>query len=436
MPTKSNIILSLLFAVLLFFSVDAAEPAANSTEPDAAAGKGSTAAGVFDITKYGAKPGAGDIAEALTSAFKEACASTTPSKVVIPKGSFTLLFVKLEGPCKAPMEFVVEGTVSAPPDPAEYKDGKDSILTIQRIKELTFKGVGEGGVFDGQGAKAWEQNDCKKNKQCTRLPYNLRFNFLTNSRISHITSKDSKSFNILVFACNNVTLEDITITNPKESPNTDGIHLGKSENINITGAKIAAGDDCLSISPGVKQLRVENVECGPGHGISVGSLGGGQNEPPVEGVFVKNCTFTNTDNGVRVKSWLGSHETAATDLHFEDITVDNVTTPIVIDQGYCPSNHCPAKEPSKVKVSNVSYKRIKGTAGGPSAIKIICSSTVPCENVELEDIDLTSSGGAKGPLTSECANVKPKTSGKLNPAPCTQPAASGKPTPDAAAATA
>ncbi|GAB4854161.1 hypothetical protein Ancab_022747 [Ancistrocladus abbreviatus] len=274
---------------------------------------------------------------------------------------------------------------------------------------------------------AWKRNNCAQNQKCTQLPYNIRFNFLKNSRISHITSKDSKNFNILVFGCNNVTLEDITITAPRESLNTDGIHLGKSENINIIGAKIEVGDDCVSIGDGTRQLHIENVECGPGHGISVGSLGKFQNEEPVVGVFVKNCTFTSTDNGVRIKTWLGSYETAATDLHFEDITINNVTTPIVLDQAYCPYNHCKAKVPSKVKVINISFKRIKGTSGGPNALKLVCSSSVPCENVELADIDLTYSG-KEGLIVSECANVKPKTSGKLNPPPCTKPAST---TPDA-----
>ncbi|CAM8991912.1 unnamed protein product [Rhodiola kirilowii] len=71
--------------------------------------------GIFDITKYGAKPNA-DATAAVTSAWKEACASTTPAKVVVPKGTFILGIIKLDGPCKAPIELNVEGTLQSPSD--------------------------------------------------------------------------------------------------------------------------------------------------------------------------------------------------------------------------------------------------------------------------------------------------------------------------------
>ena len=40
--------------------------------------------------------------------------------------------------------------------------------------------------------------------------------------------------------------------------------------------------------------------------LGVGSLGKYHNEQPVIGVTVRNCTLTNTMNGVRVKTWPSS----------------------------------------------------------------------------------------------------------------------------------
>ncbi|MBA0667037.1 hypothetical protein Goklo_000162, partial [Gossypium klotzschianum] len=40
------------------------------------------------------------------------------------------------------------------------------------------------------------------------------------------------------------------------SPNTDGIHVQLSKNVNITKCSIKTGDDCISIDPGTKNLWI------------------------------------------------------------------------------------------------------------------------------------------------------------------------------------
>ncbi|TXG75187.1 hypothetical protein ES332_1Z008000v1 [Gossypium tomentosum] len=152
-----------------------------------------------------------------------------------------------------------------------------------------------------------------------------------------------------------------------------------------------------------KNLVINGVTCGPGHGISIGSLGLFKNEEPVDGVTVKNCTMTNTSNGVRIKTWPGAEPGTCSNIHFEDITVTNVSSPIIIDQKYCPWNKCKINEESKVKLSNISFKNIHGTSARPEAVKIICSATLPCENVELADIEITHSGPTAASITMfEC----------------------------------
>lgn len=122
--------------------------------------------------------------------------------------------------------------------------------------------------------------------------------------------------------------------------------MGRSTGINITDADIKTGDDCVSLGDGSQQVNVEKVRCGPGHGIAIGSLGKYNNEEPVIGITVRNCTITNTMFGVRVKTWPASpSDGIARDLHFENIVMNNVSTPILIDQEYCPYNQCNAKVP-------------------------------------------------------------------------------------------
>ncbi|KAK9924405.1 hypothetical protein M0R45_032774 [Rubus argutus] len=344
------------------------------------------AAGDFDVTsaQYGAKPDS-DITQALANAWKDACASTSPS------------------PCKAPIEMQVQGTLQAPEDGSQLSK-PDTWIDFSYLDKLTLSG---GGTFDGQGALAWKQNDCHKKANCNSIAINLRFNFVNNSVVKDVTSLNSKNFHVNVIGCNQFTFQDFTVTAPGDSINTDGIHIGRSTGVNITDTKIGTGDDCISIGDGTKQLTVTKVTCGPGHGISIGSLGRYPKEEPVEGINVRNCTLSKTTNGVRIKTWPASPDAStASDIHFEDIIMDDVANPIIVDQEYCPWNNCKKEAPSKIKVSNVSFKNIKGTSSSPVAVKIACAKGLPCEKVEMTDIDLKYSGN-QGSITSECSNVQP-----------------------------
>ncbi|KAI9176828.1 hypothetical protein LWI28_007626 [Acer negundo] len=305
---------------------------------------------VVDISKHGARQNA-DIAQSLTLAFKEACASTTESKVLIPKGTYKLSAVKLEGPCKAPIEIQVQATLIA----STEKTTEPSWVAFSHIDHLTVSG---GGVFDGQGSKAWARH---------------------------------------------------------ESINTDGTHIGRSTGFKVLDSDIRTGDDCVSLGDSNQQITIERVTCGPGHGISVGSLGKYQNEAPVIGLTIRNCIITD--------SWPASYKGVASDMHFEDLIMNNVGNPVLIDQVYCPVNQCNTKIPSKVKISKVTFKNIRGTSSTPVAVKLSCSPGNPCQGVELSNIDLTYTGKEAPAAISQCGHVQPKVSGRMNPKACTAPVA-------------
>ncbi|XP_030970206.1 exopolygalacturonase-like [Quercus lobata] len=367
---------------------------------------------VFDVKSYGAQPNA-DITQALTKAWKAAC-EVAGSKVVISVGVYKLGLVTLLGPCKGAIEFNLQGTLQAPSDVASF-NGKDGWVAFERINGLTVSG---GGVFDGKGQQAWQKNECAEDKNCNVLPINIRFDYVTNSKVQDITSKDSKYFHINLLECKKLQFQHVTIIAPANSPNTDGIHVGRSSQITITNVDIGTGDDCISFGDGTQDVTVNQVTCGPGHGISVGSLGRYENEEPVSGIRVTGATLSNTDNGVRIKTWPSSSSGVASDIHFEDVVMNNVANPVIIDQNYCPNSQCSNQSPSKVKISNVSFKKIRGISSTKEALNLICSKSVPCQQVVLSDIDLAYKGGG-GSATSICTNIQPAVSGKLNPPACT-----------------
>lgn len=78
--------------------------------------------------------------------------------------------------------------------------------------------------------------------------------------------------------------------------------------------------------------------------------------------------------------------------------------------------------PSQVKISNVRFNNIRGTSATKVAVILVCSQKIPCQNIEIGNINLVYNGvnvKVEGPeTTSLCSNVKPTLFGKQIPATC------------------
>ncbi|KAL5579727.1 hypothetical protein UlMin_012169 [Ulmus minor] len=357
------------------------------------------AVGVYNVKKYGAMAdGMTDDAKAFTSAWRRACDDKVRGIVLVPRGVYLVSLAKFEGPCKRPIYFILQGRIMA--SPGLSMADRESWITFQTINKLTLEG---NGVFHGQGDSVWSKNECPNGYNCS-LPISLKFNFLNDSIIEGIQSIDSKYFHIHLFGCNNLKMKSINITAPKDSPKTDGIRIENSQNIEISSSMIGTGDDCVSLAQGSKFINIKDVVCGPGHGIMFG-------------VNVRNCTFIETENGVRIKTWPDSSSGSVSNITFDDIVMNNVENPIVIDQQYCSNAACYLEVPSRIEISNVSFTNIRGTSASKVGVSLVCSSSVPCQNVKIGDINLVYNG-TDGPGTSSCSNINPILTGKQMPPPC------------------
>ena len=68
-------------------------------------------------------------------------------------------------------------------------------------------------------------------------------------------------------------------------------------------ARIGTGDDCISIINGSFGVKMRDIDCGPGHGISIGSLGKGGAFAAVADVALDSARISRAQNGVRIKTW-------------------------------------------------------------------------------------------------------------------------------------
>ncbi|GER27672.1 pectin lyase-like superfamily protein [Striga asiatica] len=94
-------------------------------------------------------------------------------------------------------------------------------------------------------------------------------NNVNNARVEGVNLIDSMGFHMHITESSRVTIDGIKIRAPGNSPNTDGIHISKSDAVTVSKSVIQTGDDCISIGQGLTDLTVNGVTCGPRHGIRI-----------------------------------------------------------------------------------------------------------------------------------------------------------------------
>ncbi|KAJ0092561.1 hypothetical protein Patl1_26948 [Pistacia atlantica] len=364
----------------------------------------------FNVVSFGAKAdGKSDSTKAFLAAWAKACGSAAAATVYVPKGRFLLRSAVFSGKCKSSKITIrIDGTLVAPSD-YNVIGKSGNWLFFQHVNGITIN----GGILDGQGTGLWA---CKNSgKSCPGGATSISFSNSNNIVINGLTSLNSQLYHIVFNGCNNVKMQGVRISASGKSPNTDGIHIQLSTGVSIYNTRIATGDDCVSVGPGTTNLWIENVQCGPGHGISIGSLGKDLKEPGVQNVTVKTATFTGTQNGLRIKSWGRQSSGFARNILFQHAVMTNVQNPIIVDQNYCPDNiNCPGKV-SGVKISDVTYQDVHGTSATAVAVKFDCSSKYPCSRIRMENVKLTYKNQ---PASASCSNADGTASGLVQPTSC------------------
>jgi polygalacturonase len=188
------------------------------------------------------------------------------------------------------------------------------------------------GAIDGQGAAWWPfaktAKDAKRPKMispsnCERL------------LVEGITMSNSPMFHIAIGGkCRDVIVRGVTIRAPASddpllpSHNTDACNV-KGQNILIQDCDISTGDDNFTCGGNTSDVLITNCTYGFGHGVSIGSYTSGG----VSNITVVNCTFNNTEAGIRIKTDR-DRGGLVHDLKYLNLSMTNVGIPILIYASY------------------------------------------------------------------------------------------------------
>jgi polygalacturonase len=224
-------------------------------------------------------------------------------------------------------------------EPSDYvKSGKGSntltsasfngLINGNNLTDIIITG---GGTIDGAGARWWVPAEAAREKTPGYSMPRPRMVSIVNSRnvrVQDVTLQNSPSYHFVPAECENVVVSNVTILAPERSPNTDAIDPSACKNVLITRCRIDVGDDNVAVKSGRKvdgrdfaceDITVTDCVFLHGHGMSIGS----ETKGGVHNVYVKNCTFVNTENGLRIKSQRGKGGPVE-NINYSDIVMTNV----------------------------------------------------------------------------------------------------------------
>lgn len=282
-------------------------------------------------------------------------------KVVIPEGTYLIRPIDLKSDITLELKRgatllgdIVEANYPTIPA-STYIDDKEEVLATWEgepfycHKSLVFgykvrnvKIVGEGTINGNANAENATWWATPKGRKVAR-PRLIFLNKCQNICFHGVHGCNSPSWNFHPFFSQNLEFYDIKITCPPHAPNTDGLDPESCDNVKIIGCKFSVGDDCCAIksgklymgktykTPANNHTLRNNLFC-DGHGaVVLGSeMSGG-----VTNLTVEQCVFKHTDRGLRIKTRRGRGKDGIIDgVKFENIEMDNVLTPFVINMYY------------------------------------------------------------------------------------------------------
>jgi polygalacturonase len=197
------------------------------------------------------------------------------------------------------------------------------------------------GTIDGRGQMWWQMHKQLEAGMKIMRPRLVRLVDCRNVLVEDVTLTNSPAWTLNPVACDIVSICRVTVKNPPDSPNTDGINPDSCSNVRISDCHIDVGDDCITIKSGSEEeprreyrpcenITITNCTMMHGHGgVVIGSeMSGG-----VRNVAISNCTFVGTDRGIRIKSRRGRGGVVE-DIRVSNIVMDAVLCPIAINLFY------------------------------------------------------------------------------------------------------
>ncbi len=401
--------------------------AADNASPD-------TKQGIYVITDFGAQGDGKTLNTDILNRLVETCASAGGGKVIIPPGRFLTgpIFLK----SNIHIEIVAGATLLADTDIRNYPaiDGRwegierkvyASLFTGHDLQNVSITGR---GTIDGQGEVWWhafletvqmrkalginEREPDNPEGAPLRWPRPRVINLYRckNVLIRDVTILNSPSWTVHPVYCEDVTVDNVRIFQPSDSPNTDGVNPDSCKNVRISNCHIDVGDDCITIKSGYNEdgrrvgnpcenITITNCTMLNGHG---GVVIGSEMSGDVRNVTISNCIFDGTQRGLRIKT-TRDRGGIVEDIRADNLVMRNISeaafsvtmfyadwhpiTKVIPDTTDTDSYPITEKTP---RIRNLYFNNIS-VVSSERVAEILGLAEMPIDNIQLRSIEAHSS---------------------------------------------
>lgn len=282
----------------------------------------------FNIKDYGA---IGDNATDNTKAINDAiiaAANAGGGRVVVPSGIY------LSGPIHftSNLNFKIDSAAILMMLPIDkYPGGTTEGLAFISGTNLHDVAITGKGTIDGQGSPWWPLAKTTTAKR----PRMIALRDCSRVLIEGVKLMNSPMFHIAISGkSSNVTVRNVIIRAPAStdpvnpSHNTDACDVSGTK-ILVKNCDVSVGDDNFTCGGGTSDVLISHCTYGNGHGVSIGSPTRGG----VSNFTVEDCTFTNTECGIRIKSDR-DRGGVLQNITYRNLHMTNVALPILIYATY------------------------------------------------------------------------------------------------------
>lgn len=297
-----------------------------------------------------------------------------------------------------------------------------AVVTAIDCADLVITGSGK---IDGGGNRGdwWEWP--KETRDGARRPRSLHLAYCDGAAVSGITVCNSPSWTVHPYRCRNLHFSALSIENPADSPNTDGLNPESCVGVEICGVVFSVGDDCIAIKAG-KRGEGDNTHLLPcsdinishclmqfGHGaVVLGSEMSGD----IRNVLIERCSFRQTDRGLRLKTRRGRGGVIE-NIVMRDVDMIDVPTPLAVNAFYfCDADGknewVQSRKPAAVDATTPAIKKI--TISNVTALNVTLAAAallglpeVPVREVSIDNFTVSYAPNAKPDIPLMALNVAP-----------------------------